>query len=59
MRRILHIVTKPESKSAQELIESQKKDPANEVCHFDLTAPDPDYNDLLDKIFDADSVQCW
>ena len=59
MRRILHITTRPESNFARELFERQKKDPANEVRHIDLTVPEPDYNDLLDKVFDADSVQCW
>ncbi len=59
MRCILHITAKPESNAARELIESQKRDPANEVRRFDLTMPEPDYNDLLYKIFDADSIECW
>ncbi len=59
MRRILHIATKPELNAARELIERQKKDAGNEVRRVDLTVPEPDYNGLLDRIFEADSVECW
>jgi hypothetical protein len=59
MPRLLHILTRPDDSLARELIARQKSVPGNEVQVVDLTLPDPDYKDLLEKIFDADSVETW
>jgi hypothetical protein len=51
--KILAIITRPNDNFARELIAHEQ--PAT----FDLTAPDPDYDLLLDQIFTADSVQVF
>jgi hypothetical protein len=59
MRRVLHILTRPDDALAREVIARQKRKPENEIEVADLTLPGPDYKELLDKIFAADSVQTW
>jgi hypothetical protein len=59
MRRLLHILTRPDDALAREIIARQKSNPENEIKVADLTRPAPDYKDLLEKIFAADSVQTW
>jgi hypothetical protein len=59
MPRILHILTRAENPLAQELIFRQKGVAENRVETVDLTLPAPDYKDLLEKIFAADSVESW
>jgi hypothetical protein len=59
MPRILHILTRPDDALARELIARQKIVAGNEVEVVDLTVADPDYQELLEKIFAADSVESW
>jgi len=59
MAHILHIVTRPGDPLAQEIIARQKTNSANQVEVVDLTMAKPDYRELLEKIFAADSVETW
>jgi hypothetical protein len=59
MRQALHILTKPEDDLAEVVIDAQRRLPDHGVEVVDLTVPEPDYRDLLEKIFRADSVQVW
>ena len=59
MPRVLHIITRQNEPLAPEIINCHR---AQTDCHIDvvdLTKPEPDYQDLLEKIFAADSVQVW
>ena len=58
MTSVLCILSRPEDPLAADLAARQRRDGAT-VEIFDLTAPEPDYGALLEKIFAADSVQCW
>ena len=59
MRRVLHILTRPDDALAREVIARQKNGAGKIVEAVDLTLPAPDYKELLDKIFAADSIGCW
>jgi hypothetical protein len=59
MPRILHILTRPNDALAREVMARQKNGAANKVEAVDLTLPTPDYKELLEKIFAAESVECW
>jgi hypothetical protein len=59
MRRVLHILTRPGDALAREMIARQKDIAGNEVETVDLTRPEPDYKELLEKIFTADSIESW
>jgi hypothetical protein len=59
MPRLLHIITTREEPLPEKIITAQKENPANEVEVFDLTQGEPDYQELVGKIFAADSVAVW
>jgi hypothetical protein len=59
MRRVLHILTRPDDALAREVMARQKNCAANKIEAVDLTQPAPDYKELLGKIFAADSIECW
>jgi len=59
MRRVLHILTRPDDALVRELIARQKNAAGNKVEVVHLTRPEPDYKALLEKIFAADSVESW
>jgi hypothetical protein len=59
MRRVLHILTRPNDALAQEVMAGQNSSAECIVETVDLTVPTPDYTKLLEKIFAADSVQSW
>ena len=59
MRTILHILTKPDDELAAKVIARQKTQSENQVEVVDLTVATPDYRELLQKIYQADSVQTW
>jgi hypothetical protein len=59
MRRVVHILTRPDDALARVLIDRQKAAAGNEVEVVNLTRPDRDYKTLLEKIFAADSVESW
>ncbi|MGA2750996.1 MAG: hypothetical protein ABSG59_19685 [Verrucomicrobiota bacterium] len=58
MERVLHILTRPQDDLARSLIACQQS-AGKKTEVVDLTAPRPDYGQLLEKIFAADSVECW
>ena len=60
MRRVLHILTRPEDSLARMVIDSQS-DTDLEVVEVPLydAGPETDYGVLLEEIFKADSVQVW
>jgi hypothetical protein len=59
MRILLHILTRPDDALAREIITRQQSDGGNKTIVADLTKPEPDYKQLLENIFAADSVQIW
>jgi hypothetical protein len=59
MRSILHILAQPNDALARELVARQKSVAGNKVEIVDLRLPEPDYKDLLEKIFAAESIECW
>jgi hypothetical protein len=59
MPRVLHVLTRPDDALARDIIALQRNNPANKIEVVDLTQPAPDYKDLLEKIFAADSVETW
>jgi hypothetical protein len=59
MRAILHILTGPEEELARELIERQRALPDTKVEIVVLTDGTPNYDELVEHIFSADSVQVW
>jgi hypothetical protein len=58
MRTILHILTRPEVELAIDLIEHQRALPDTQVEIVTLTAT-PNYDELVERIFSADSVEVW
>jgi hypothetical protein len=44
---------------AWDIIERQQRSEGHSVVVTDLSEPRPDYKDLLEKIFSADTVQTW
>jgi hypothetical protein len=59
MRLLLHILTRPDDSFAGEIITHQQSRPENKIVVADLTQPNPDYKELLENIFAAESVQIW
>jgi len=59
MRKILHLLTRPADSLASDVIVLQRDQPQVEVTVVDLTAPQPDYAQVLEEIFKADSVEVW
>jgi hypothetical protein len=60
MRKILHILTKPQDDLAEAIIAAhQSQKPNRPVIVFDLTGAEPDYRALLESIFKADSILVW
>jgi hypothetical protein len=61
MSTILHILTREHDSLAAEIIalENEKSVPDCRTVTVDLTRPAPDYSQLLDAIFAADSVVVW
>lgn len=56
MRTILHILTRPEDEVTRQLIKGQRALPETEVEVVSLSNPSPDYEQLVEKIFSADSI---
>ena len=59
MRRILQILTQPPEPFVAELLSTVRKLPEQTVTVVDLSAPNPNYDFLLEKIFEADSIQTF
>lgn len=58
-RTVLHIVTRTDDALAAQVIAAQRRQPELEVREVNLAAPGPDYENLLEEIFAADSVTVW
>jgi len=59
MKKVLHILTKRGDALAREIIAQERAWAACEVETVDLTSGAPDYAELLQKVFSADSVAVW
>ena len=59
MAKILHLLTRPDDSFALAIAETQRGDSANQVEVIDLTAGEPDYAQLVEKVFAADSIETW
>ena len=59
MATALHILTKPPDALAVDIIARQRTQAGKAVDVVDLTVDSPDYADLLQRIFAADSVAVW
>jgi hypothetical protein len=59
MRRVLHILSRPDDELSREIISSQQAGGKVEVIIVDLTSPSLDYGQLLQEIFKADSIEVW
>ncbi len=59
MREILHILTSKADGTATEIIRAQSQMPESHVEVADLNAGESDYDELVKKIFRAESVQVW
>jgi hypothetical protein len=59
MRHVLHILTKKNDALAKTISEQQENLARQTIETVDLTQPKPDYDELVRKIFDADSIEVW
>ena len=61
MKTILHIQTRPNDTLADQFAAAQATQPDTTVETILLTetSPDADYRALVEKVFQADSVQVW
>lgn len=59
MPTALHILTKSADKLAEEIIARQRLHGGQTIDVADLTTDFPDYTNLLERIFAADSVAVW
>lgn len=59
MKKILHILTQPASPAVEQLIRDQRQTGDQEVWVLSLNQASPDYHLLLEKVFQADSIECW
>lgn len=59
MKKILHILTQPASPAVEQLIRNQRQTADQEVWVLSLNQASPDYQLLLEKVFQADSIECW
>jgi hypothetical protein len=55
--KILNVYRSEPDETVKKLVEIVNRD--REQDSFDLTADTPDYDALVDKIFDADQTICW
>jgi hypothetical protein len=59
MPTVLHILTQSQDALPQSFLAAQQASDLVRVEVVDLTQPDPDYDNLLERIFAADSVAVW
>ena len=61
MKTILHIQTRPNDALADQLATAQATQPQTtvETIRLTETSTDADYRALVEKVFQADSVQVW
>jgi len=61
MKQVLHILTRKQDELSRVILENQRAMGSAELAveTADLTVEKPDYSELLEKIFKADSVSVW
>ncbi len=61
MKTLLHIQTRPNDTLADQLATAQAAQPETtvETIRLTETSTDADYRALVEKVFQADSVQVW
>jgi len=59
MTKILHVLTRENDDLAEAVISRQRQEPGQQVQTVDLADGQPGYPALLEKIFEADSVEVW
>lgn len=59
MRSVLLILTSEDQSLPRELARRWPEQEKHRLAIVDLTAPGPDYEELLKSIFAADSIQVW
>lgn len=59
MRKILHLLTRAERTLPDGVIATQKQNPQFQIEVIDFNQAEPDYRQLLEKIFEADSIEVW
>jgi len=59
MRAVLHINTRPDDALALAMLAGQSGQADLRVDVVDLTTPEPNYAELLERIFAADSIEVW
>lgn len=55
--KILNVYRSVPDETVQKLVEIVNRD--RETDNFDLAVDNPDYDNLVDKIFAADQAICW
>lgn len=55
--KILHVYRSEPDDTTKKLVEIVSRD--RDVDSFDLHTDNPDYDTLVDKIFEADQTICW
>jgi hypothetical protein len=55
--KILNVYRSEPDDTTKKLVEIVTRD--READSFDLTVDNPDYSQLVDKIFEADQTICW
>jgi hypothetical protein len=59
VKTVLHILTKPDDTLASIIVGHQAGLEDIRVEVADLTRPDADYEQLVERVFAADSIQVW
>lgn len=59
MKTILHILTRENDPLARECMDNERAHAETRVVVLSLTTSNPNYDQLLDQIFEADSISIW
>ncbi|MBI1840594.1 MAG: hypothetical protein HYR88_07040 [Verrucomicrobia bacterium] len=59
MKRLLHVLTRPDDALALDIIAQHEGTPGIEVRVVRLDQESPDYRGLVELVFESDSVQVW
>jgi hypothetical protein len=55
--KILHVYRSEANETTKKLVDIVSE--GREIDSFDLTADNPDYDKLVDMVFEADQTICW
>jgi hypothetical protein len=59
MRRVLAILTRPEERLTATLLQEMRANRDIRLEVMDLNVEQPDYDRLLDAVFESDSIHTW